>query len=172
MSEVGAERLPSAAVPCGAGRVSEVAEGVHRLELPLGRRFVCVFALVGEAATLLVDCGLAGTPRALIAPALDRLGVPAEQVRHLVVTHADVDHCGGAAAARELWPAISIACHPLDRALVEDPEALLERRYRALRDDHAIDRDEAFAAWVRANGAATPVDRELSGGETIDLGGG
>ena len=53
----------------------------------------------GEEATLLLDCGLAQTPARVVAPALRRLGVRDEDVRHVVVTHADVDHAGGLGAA-------------------------------------------------------------------------
>lgn len=152
--------------------MTEVAEGVHRLPFALGARSGCVVALVGEEATLLLDCGLAQTPARVVAPALRRLGVRDEDVRHVVVTHADVDHAGGLGAAQLLWPRARTACHALDRALIEDPELLLARRYRGLREEHGIDRDAAFAAWVLAASCRGTIDAELVDGDAIDLGGG
>jgi glyoxylase-like metal-dependent hydrolase (beta-lactamase superfamily II) len=150
--------------------MSEVAEGVHRLEIPLGRRFVCVYVLRGEDATIVVDCGLAGMPTAVVAPALARLGVAAADVRDIVVTHADVDHCGGLAEARALWPNATSAAHPSDRRMIEDVDALIEDRYRDLRHGHGLDRDAPFVAWVREHSRPATVGRALADGDRLRLG--
>jgi len=46
--------------------MTEVAHGIHRVEAPLGDRYVCLYLLAGEEAALLVDTGLDGPE--LVAP--------------------------------------------------------------------------------------------------------
>ncbi len=79
----------------GGGQVTEVAGGIHRIESDLGPRFVCQYALFGKERTLLVDTGLASTPAEAIGPYLEGIGSSLKAVDHVLITHADVDHCGG-----------------------------------------------------------------------------
>jgi glyoxylase-like metal-dependent hydrolase (beta-lactamase superfamily II) len=128
--------------------MTEVVPGVHRLVAPLGDRYVCLFVVVGSAAAVVVDTGVAGSPETTLAPALPAIEV---DVSHIVVTHADVDHSGGLAAARALAPQALAVCHPLDRPLVDSVEQLIDDRYREFRHAHEIDQDPEFCDWVRAN---------------------
>ena len=73
----------------------EVARGIHRVEGDLGERYVCQYLIVGEERTLLVDTGLREMPRTVIAPYLD-----GRRVDDVLISHADVDHCGGNVAMR------------------------------------------------------------------------
>jgi glyoxylase-like metal-dependent hydrolase (beta-lactamase superfamily II) len=133
----------------------------------MGDRDVCLFLVVGTSSAALVDTGVAGSPEAVLAPALAALDV---DVSHIVVTHADVDHSGGLAAARALAPRAVAACHALDRPLVDSVDRLIDERYRELRHAHEIDPDAAFCDWVRANDDGGAVDAVLTPPTHIDLG--
>lgn len=149
----------------------EVAPGIHRVVFPFAGRTASVYLLVGDRATLVVDTGVDGTPRAHIEPALAELGVPPEQVRWVLATHADLDHHGGHGAMRELTPGACFACHEADRAMIEDPARLFSDRYDGFRDTHGIAEPEATRDWCLAEGRGTHTDLTLSGGERIWLGG-
>ena len=41
----------------------ELAPGIHRIEAPLGERFVAVYLLVENGDALLIDTGMDDTPR-------------------------------------------------------------------------------------------------------------
>jgi glyoxylase-like metal-dependent hydrolase (beta-lactamase superfamily II) len=148
--------------------MSEVVPGVHRLVAPLGDRYVCLFMVAGSDAAVVIDTGVADTPAAALAPALEALEV---EVSHIVVTHADVDHSGGLANARALAPGALAVCHPLDRPLVDSVDRLIEERYRELRHAHEIDPDPAFCNWVRANDDGGTVGDVIIPPAHIDLGG-
>lgn len=143
---------------------------IERIVEPLDDgRFLCVFLLLGADGAVLVDTGLAATPERTIAPALARLGLGWDDLRAVVVTHADVDHCGGLGAVRRLAPRAAVLAGAADRALIESSELLLARRYREFRDEHAIDQPETFSAWVRANADDGAVDLALAGDGTLRI---
>ena len=54
----------------------EIAPGIHRIETPLGDRFVCLYLLVGSEHALLLDTGVDSTPTEYLAPYLDEIGLP------------------------------------------------------------------------------------------------
>jgi glyoxylase-like metal-dependent hydrolase (beta-lactamase superfamily II) len=145
----------------------EVAPGVYRLVAPLGERDVCLFLVVGTESAALIDTGVAGSPAAVLAPALAALDV---DVSHIVVTHADVDHSGGLAAARALAPRALAVCHALDRPLVDSVDLMIDERYRELRHEHEIDQGPEFCDWVRANDDGGSVDAVVAPPTHIDLG--
>lgn len=147
--------------------MSEVVPGVHRLVAPLGDRYVCLFLVVGSASAAIIDTGVADSPAAVLAPALAALEV---DVSHIIVTHADVDHSGGLAAARALAPRALAVSHALDRPLVDSVERLIDERYRELRHVHEIDQDAEFCAWVRANDDGGAVAAVIEPPTHIDLG--
>jgi len=147
--------------------VSEVVSGVHRLVAPLGDRYVCLFLIVGTTSAAVIDTGVAGSPAAVLAPALADLEV---DVSHILVTHADVDHSGGLAAARSLARQALSVCHALDRPLVDSVDRIIDERYRELRHAHEIDPDADFIDWVRANDDGGAVDAVIEPPTHIDLG--
>jgi glyoxylase-like metal-dependent hydrolase (beta-lactamase superfamily II) len=151
--------------------VSEVAPGIHRIESDLGPRFMAQYVLIGSERTVLIDTGLASTPEAVLAGGLTNLGL-AEGPDLVVVSHADVDHAGGNAAIRARYPRARFACHAADRAWIESTEAVLDGNYLWY-DAYGFGPSEQDRAFLRAElGADAPIDDELAGGDTLDLGDG
>ena len=150
----------------------EVAPNIHRLEVPLGDRFVCVFLVVGSEGVLVLDTGMDDTPTQHIAPYLKALDISAERIRYVINSHADVDHTGGNMSLREIAPKAIFMCHELDRPMVEDLELMITARYSQFAADHNIDDSQETKDWMRANARHSPIDLGLSGGETVHLGNG
>jgi glyoxylase-like metal-dependent hydrolase (beta-lactamase superfamily II) len=140
----------------------EVAPGIHRIESDLGPRFMAQYLLVGEERTVLVDTGLAETPDAVLAPALD------EAPDLILISHADLDHCGGDRRMRELYPDALFACHELDRRWIESNAAILAENYK-WHEPYGLEQPDSdeFLALL---GGDSPIDVGLRGGETIRLG--
>lgn len=145
----------------------EVASGIHRIESDLGPRFMCQYVLAGSERVLLVDTGLAQTPGVVIVPYLELAGLEPDLV---LISHADVDHCGGNRAIRERYPGALLMCHELDRRWIESNEALLRENY-LWHEPYGFDEpDEETRRGILADsGGDTPVDVGLRGGETIRL---
>lgn len=150
----------------------EIAAGIHRVEIHLGERICAMYLLVGTELTLLIDTAISGALAAAVIPYLAEIGVGQEQVRLVLVSHADVDHSGDTAAAKKLFPNALLACHRDDAAEIDDIEVMISRRYEQFATDHGIDDPPTAKAWVRDAGKAAPVDLLLTGGERIRLGDG
>jgi glyoxylase-like metal-dependent hydrolase (beta-lactamase superfamily II) len=145
--------------------MTELAPGLHRIESDLGERFMAQYVLAGPDRTVLVDTGLADTPVDVLEPYLDRAGLEPDLV---VISHADVDHCGGNRALRRRHPHALFACHELDRRWIESNEAMVRENYGW----HAacgFPRTDA-AEMLRLLGGDAPIDVGFTGGETIRLG--
>jgi glyoxylase-like metal-dependent hydrolase (beta-lactamase superfamily II) len=149
--------------------MTEVAQDVHRIEVPLGDRYVCLYLLTGDAAALLVDSGVACSPVELATYA-HAIGFDLGRVRYVLTSHADFDHSGGNGAVRDLCPAAIFLCHELDRRLVEDVEALIGLRYGEYVAEHGIDDGDDARELIRASSRHVPVDLALVGGERLRLG--
>ncbi|MCB0105352.1 MAG: MBL fold metallo-hydrolase [Caldilineaceae bacterium] len=148
----------------------EIAPGLHRIEAPLGDRFVATYLLVGAEDALLIDTGMDDTPRTYIAPYLDAIDVPLAKIRYVLTSHADFDHTAGNASLKELVPGALFLCHALDQPMVEDIDVMIRDRYGEFAADHGIDETDDAKASIRANSRHVPVNLTLQGGETIRLG--
>jgi glyoxylase-like metal-dependent hydrolase (beta-lactamase superfamily II) len=131
---------------------------IVRVPEDLDGRVVCVFLLVGDDGAVLVDTGLATTPERTIAPALAGLGLSWDDLREVVITHADVDHSGGLGAVRRLAPQAVTIAGAADKPLIESVDLLLDLRYREPARDHGVDQNAAFVEWVRASADDGTID--------------
>ena len=148
----------------------EIAPGIHRIETPLGDRFVCLYLLVGSEHALLLDTGVDSTPAEYLAPYLDEIGLAADKIRYVVNSHADFDHTAGNQSAKELIPGALFMCHQLDLEQTEDIELMISDRYGEYAHDHGIaDPDEALD-FIRNSTRTCRIDITLTGGESIRLG--
>jgi glyoxylase-like metal-dependent hydrolase (beta-lactamase superfamily II) len=143
----------------------EVARGIYRIEGDLGERYVCQYLVVGGERTLLVDTGLRDTPRTVIEPALS-----GRAVDDVLISHADVDHCGGNRLARELFPGARFLCGEADRPWIESNAAMLAGNYRWYEPYGFGPSADDVAFLTHELGGDAPVDVGLRGGETLRLG--
>lgn len=148
----------------------EIATGIHRIEAPLGDRFVTVYLLVENDDALLIDTGMDDTPGTYIAPYLDQIGLSPARIRYVLTSHADFDHTAGNRSLQEMAPSALFLCHALDQPMVEDIEVMITERYGEFAVDHAIDESDESKAFIRNSSRHVPVNMTVSGGETIRLG--
>jgi glyoxylase-like metal-dependent hydrolase (beta-lactamase superfamily II) len=148
----------------------EVAPGIHRIEGDLGERYVCQYLLVGDERTLLVDTGLRDMPEQVIAPYLARLGRSLADLDDVLISHADVDHCGGNRALRDAAPDARLLCGEADRAWIESNAAMLGGNYLWYEPYGFGPSPDDVAFLTRELGGDAPVDVGLTGGETLRLG--
>jgi glyoxylase-like metal-dependent hydrolase (beta-lactamase superfamily II) len=150
--------------------MSEIAPGIHRIEEDLGPRFMAQYLLTGSERTLLVDTGLSQTYAEAIAPYMESIGLPADALDELFISHADVDHIGSNRALHERSPRTRITCGEIDRRWVESNEAILAENYRWFEPYGFTLGDDVLAFIAQELGGDAPVDVGLVGGETISLG--
>jgi glyoxylase-like metal-dependent hydrolase (beta-lactamase superfamily II) len=143
----------------------EVAPGIHRIEGDLGERYVCQYLLVGDDRTLLVDTGLRDMPADVIAPYVE-LG----EIDDVLISHADVDHCGGNRALRAAAPRARFLCGEPDRPWIESNAAMLAENYRWYEAYGFGPSADDVAFLERELGGDAPIDVGLLGGETLRLG--
>jgi glyoxylase-like metal-dependent hydrolase (beta-lactamase superfamily II) len=145
--------------------IEQVAADVYRIESDLGPRFMCQYLLVGADATLLVDTGIAPTPADVLDAVFNELGVPTL----VLISHADVDHCGGSRALRAAHPEVLFACHELDRRWIEHNDAMLAENY-GWYELYGFGLPADVKEWIaRELGGDCAIDLGLRGGETIRL---
>jgi glyoxylase-like metal-dependent hydrolase (beta-lactamase superfamily II) len=152
-------------------KVVEVSEGIFRIESTLGVRRICQWVCRGSDRLLLVDTGIHGSVADVIEPALGELGLELKDLTDVVISHADVDHYGGNGELRARGVTAEIACHPIDRPLIESWNTIADERYLWYKR-FGLAYDDATLAWLHdAAGQDTAVDSTIQGGDSIDLGG-
>src|SRR5918997_1606110 len=73
--------------------------GILRIESVLGPRPFSQYLLRDEQ-TLLVDTGINSTPEEVILPWFEANGLKIRDLAYVLISHADVDHCGGNSAIK------------------------------------------------------------------------
>ncbi len=102
----------------------EIVDDVHLIKCPWASYFVSSCAIIGEDITM-IDVGTGGSPRVAIYPYLRALGRSPTEISTALLTHAHMDHCGGAAPMkRELKCRIGV--HEMGRPYLEDA-SLIDR---------------------------------------------
>jgi glyoxylase-like metal-dependent hydrolase (beta-lactamase superfamily II) len=150
----------------------EIAKGIHRVQASLGDRFVCMYLLVGDEATMLIDTGLANMPEDVLLPYMDKAGLDIGKLKYVLISHIDFDHTGGNGPIMQLAPQATLMCHELDRAMIDDVEVMIRERYSCYQADHGIDETEEGKANIREVSKHVSVDLGIKGGEVLHLGGG
>lgn len=148
--------------------LTEVADGVFRIESIFGGRLLYLYAFCGDDATVLIDSGASVTPEEAALPALKKLG---REPDLLVITHCDLDHQGGNAILARAFPDMVLACGTGDEEQVSDPHVLVANRYSAFEYDHGVGfpTDVKPRLVMLAGGTAVPVQRTFCGGERLRL---
>ena len=145
----------------------ELYKNTFQIQSLYGGRNLFQYLFVGENVVL-VDAGIAETPEHVIFPYFDNLKLDPRRLTLVVITHPDLDHQGGNYGIRKKAAQALLACGEADRAMIEDPRALFDRRYNFAKKEHGL----GFSGddpWPDA-GAPQRVDLGFSGGETIHIG--
>lgn len=121
------------------------------------------YLIVSEKVALIETGPSPGT--VYIKDALKYLGIPAEKVDCIIVTHIHLDHAGGAGIMARDLPRAKVYVHPRGARHLIDP-ARLAAGARAIYGD-SFDRLFGEILPVSEERVCTPGD-----GETLDLGGG
>ena len=132
--------------------------------LPTLGSYINSFAFVeDDGSVTLIDAGISKAPPRIVAGLAD-LGKHPRDVQRIILTHAHMDHAGGAAALLADSAAGGVAAHELDsgylsegRAAPSDPESVVARFYHRL---------------VPGGFDPVAVDRTVSDGEVLDVAGG
>jgi glyoxylase-like metal-dependent hydrolase (beta-lactamase superfamily II) len=149
----------------------EIAPNIHLIPALVGTRPLQLFLLTGDQRTVLLDTGCAPDPEKYIFPYIKELGMTPADIDIALITHCDVDHCGGNSALKRANPDVLITCGDADRLLVEDPAVIWARRYDKFTEPHGMGYSDSSRQWNMENlGEATPVDWTWRGDESLRLG--
>jgi glyoxylase-like metal-dependent hydrolase (beta-lactamase superfamily II) len=148
----------------------QLESGIHRLEAPLGERYIAMYLIEGDESCALIDTGLDESVRSTLIPYLQSIGRSPDDIGWIVNTHADFDHVGGNGAAREICPNAQFVCGAADRAQIEDIELMIDDRYGEFRI-HGFDETDETKTFIRSVAATVPIDRTVGDGTLIELGG-
>lgn len=141
-------------------------EGIHRIDTDFFGRTNSLYLLVGESRTLLIDTGVESTPVEWLAPFMATTAI--RGVDLVLNTHADLDHTGGNAVVGSMFPSSVQMCHELDRAWVDDVDALIEERYDEFAG-YGMPEADATKEFLRGMATARPSSIGLTGGEHLHL---
>lgn len=148
----------------------QIRPGIHRIQAPLGERFIAMHLLTGPAGALLFDTGVAGSVPGTLLPYLDGIGFDPAGLRWVVSSHCDFDHTGGNAALKAVAPNAQFLAGRADVPMTEDVELLISDRYGEFAVRDRFDDPPETTAEVRRSTGLVSIDRALDGGETFDLG--
>lgn len=148
----------------------QIRPGIHRIEAPLGERFIAMYLLTGPAGAILFDTGVADSVPETLLPYLAREGIEPASIRWVISSHCDFDHTGGNAALKRVAGEAEFLAGRADVAMTEDVELLISGRYGEFAARDRFDDPPETTAEVRRSTELVPVDRALDGGERIDLG--
>jgi glyoxylase-like metal-dependent hydrolase (beta-lactamase superfamily II) len=109
----------------------QVTDGVYGIDTGLfGSSFTAVYLFDDDEPTL-VDSGAAATVDAVVE-GLNAVGVPPEDLEHVVLSHIHSDHSGGAGDLLEYAPDADVYIHELTAPHLADPAGLIESSRQAM----------------------------------------
>ena len=91
--------------------------------------------LFTHADPTLVDPGPTTTVDRLVSE-LERVGVPATELRHIILTHVHLDHAGGAGELVRRYPKVTVHVHEDAGQYLVDPEGLVASTRRTFGEAH------------------------------------
>jgi glyoxylase-like metal-dependent hydrolase (beta-lactamase superfamily II) len=148
----------------------EILPGIHRVECPIGPRYVALYLVVGDNYILLLDTGFDQSIRETLVPYMKTKSLGLDKVRYVINTHSDYDHTGGNKAVKELLPNALICCGERDRAMIVDLSKMIDERYNEFAKEHGFSESKEAIDFIGTVAFETPIDIGFTGGERIDLG--
>jgi glyoxylase-like metal-dependent hydrolase (beta-lactamase superfamily II) len=139
-----------------------IAEGVIQLDTLLGGwERVTAGYLIEGATPVLVETGSQSSVPVLLSQ-LERLGVGADDLSGVVVTHIHLDHAGGVGDVARAFPSATVYVHPKGARHLADPTRLIDsaaRVYGPLLDSlyGRLDPTPSERIHVLEDGEAIPV---------------
>lgn len=140
--------------------VIELAPQVYRLPTAPFDTINTFCFVEDDRSVTLVDCGLKGAPRKLVA-ALAELGKTPADVRRIVLTHAHADHAGGAAKMKRKTTA-PLSAHGADAGFLQTGKA----------PPRGTRLGRVMALLLPSNFPAVEVDETFADGDRLDIAGG
>jgi hydroxyacylglutathione hydrolase len=140
----------------------DAASGVHYVDVGVhGVPDYGSVYVVDAAEPAIVDTGT-GRNHDLVLDALAELDIAPDDVRHVLLTHAHLDHAGGAGYLAEVCPNATVRLHEAGAPHLVDPERLVAGTKEAVGDQWAFYADPVPIPEARVD--------SLVGGDEIDLG--
>ncbi|MBI5670493.1 MAG: MBL fold metallo-hydrolase [Chloroflexi bacterium] len=137
-----------------------IAESVYAVPgMSVGR----IYVIAGRDGLALVDTSLSPQTPERLEPQLHRHGYTLDDIRHILITHAHPDHIGGLAAFQQRINART-AVHRRDAPIVRGEQPQPRPRPEDVRD---LSRLMLYGPTMPPPIPAR-VDRELTGGDTLD----
>jgi glyoxylase-like metal-dependent hydrolase (beta-lactamase superfamily II) len=144
----------------------EVAPGIHCVTCPTGNRRIQFYALADGEHAVLFDAGLPGYVSGWLKTFKVR-----PQVKAVVISHADVDHFGGATDLGSCNSKVSVMAHEADRKWIESPASILEERYNCARKRFHVGYSDTALGRLRSScGDGVPIDIKLQDGDNVITG--
>lgn len=143
----------------------QIFPNVYEIRSVFGNRWVQQYLFVGDMV-LLLDAGVAGTPKDAIFPYMEKIGISPKRIAMVITMHADADHHGGLPAVKDASPGTLLACHADDLQLIQDPEYLYQHRYNFLAADHDLGFGRGGMVYCPEG---RKIDVVLAAGEVIQL---
>ncbi|MGI9658474.1 MAG: MBL fold metallo-hydrolase [Gaiellaceae bacterium] len=152
-------------------RIFEHAPGVYEIPSLLGGTIrISQWLVAGSDGVALIDTGIRETPAEVIEPALAEIGLEFADLTTVLLSHCDVDHCGGTAALVDHVPDIVVAAPAVERSAIESWERLRDGRYRWV-EPYGLRVEPETEQWLeQAFGEPILVTRPLIDGDTLGLG--
>ena len=104
-------------------KTTEIAEGIYRIETPLGiMQFQPTVFVIANATTIIEPGPAICIPT--LHRALERLGI--NKLQYIIPTHIHMDHAGGTGTLAKLYPEVKVLVHPRGLKHAIDPSRLIE----------------------------------------------
>ncbi len=119
-----------AAAPSGTGIGTRIAPGVVELDTLLGgwERVTAGYLIEGPAPVLVETGSQSSVP--VLLDQLARIGLGAEDLAGVVVTHIHLDHAGGVGDVARAFPKATVYVHPKGARHLVDPARLVDSASR------------------------------------------
>ena len=85
-------------------RFEKITDRIYRLKVPFESVYTAVFLIKCKSGYMLVDAAATSEDARLILDAIREAQIDAEQISHILVTHAHGDHAGGLCVLRDALP--------------------------------------------------------------------